>query len=159
MFLRNWPQEIHANPTKWIRRVFAWAWSSIVLLWYNPEIETWMQIGDLQTDMREEENGAKRLQKKNTLLLWVGERQLEKPLPKDNMLYIILWLTLWNCLRGSLRDLDSPAFPAKNVLETVEGPSPSHVCLQWSWKRLWVPGGLCNLELSRAWALHQLYII
>lgn len=49
-----------------------------------------MQIGDLQTDMREEENGAKRLQKKNTLLLWVGERQLEKPLPKDNMLYIIL---------------------------------------------------------------------
>lgn len=90
-----------------------------------------MQIGDLQTDMREKENGAKRLQKKkNTLLLWVGERQLEKPLPKDSMPYIILCLTLWNCLRGSLRDLDSPAFPAKHILETVEGPSPSHVCLQ-----------------------------
>lgn len=50
-----------------------------------------MQIGDLQTDMREEENRAKRLQKKkNTLLLWVGERQLEKPLPKDSMPCIIL---------------------------------------------------------------------
>lgn len=64
------------------RRVFAWAWSSIVLLGNNPEIETWMQIGDLQTDMREEENGAKRLQKKKYFIAVGGWEAAREAAPK-----------------------------------------------------------------------------
>lgn len=87
-------------------------------------------MGDLQADMRGGRKGSQQTAETNKLLLWVGEKQLEKCLPKDSILRIILRLTLWYCLNVALRDLDSPAFPAKHVLETDEGLWPSHACLQ-----------------------------